>query len=312
MINTVLGQIEPGDLGNTSVHEHLVGALRVTPPECIREESDFAAAELKKAKAAGLDTIIEVSPRADKDQLIYIAEHSPVNIVACTGFYCFWTDEEKEYSIEKFLEHMLYEAEYGIGGSGILPGVIKIASYRPNLLPCEVRALTAAGIAQKKTGLPMCVHSATGTRYQQYLIEAAGADMERVYFSHLESPTDREGRTLQIQIDYIIETMRRGSYVSFNGFLCPSYLNPDEIAEMVKQIVAAGLTNKFLISLDTYWTYTDGRMRFNNDESDPSVRERTYPFLMTRVLPWLKEIGIMETDIEKMIRGNVYELFGGK
>jgi len=309
MVNTVRGAISAGDLGNTSVHEHIVGALTATPPEFIAGENDFAAAELIRAKAAGLDTIVEVSPYADINQIKNIAARVPLNIVACTGFYCHWTDEQREYPTGRFLEHILNEAENGIGGSDVKPGVIKIASYRPNLLPCEVRALTAAGLAQSKTGLPLCVHSATGAKYQQYLIEAAGADMEKVYFSHLESPTDRENRTLDMQIEYIIDIMRRGSYVSFNGFLYPLYLDPAELAEMVTRVIERGFANKLLLSLDCFWSYRDGALRFINDEADPGVRRRTYPFLMTDVLPWLKEIGVSGADMDLMLRGNARELF---
>ena len=125
MVRTVLGEITADEMGNTSVHEHLVGALVKTPPECLDDEMEFVIEELHKAKAAGLDTIIEVSPSADPRQIYYIAERSPVNIVACTGFYCFWSEEEKEYSTEQFLEHMLNEAENGIDGTDILPGVMQ-------------------------------------------------------------------------------------------------------------------------------------------------------------------------------------------
>ena len=308
MVKTVLGEIHPEQMGNTSVHEHLC-ALVPTPSECVTEERNFIIEELIKAKEAGLDTLIDVTPWMDPDQIQYIAERSPVNIIACTGFYLNWTAEEKQFSTEQFVEHIVNEAENGIKGSKILPGVIKIASRQPILLPCEVRALTAAGRAQKITGLPLCVHSATGTRAQQYLIEAGGANMEKVYFSHLESPTDRENRTVAMQVDYIVNTMERGSYVSYNGFGFPIYLDPAELAEFVKQPIARGFANRLLLSMDCYWTYINGKRRFWHDETAPYVRDRTYPYLMTHALPWLKEIGISDDDIDCMLRRNVYELF---
>jgi phosphotriesterase-related protein len=308
MVRTVLGEITPEQMGNTSAHEHVFNVSDPDRRYC-QEDCGFAIEELKKAKDAGLDTIIEVTPGADPRQLAYIAERSPVNVVACTGFYCFWTEEQKEYTAERFLEKMLFEAEQGIEGSGVMPGVIKIASFRPNLLPCEVRALTAAGRAQKMTGLPLCVHSATGTRYQQYLIEAAGADMEKVYFSHMESPTDREGRTLPMQIEYIIRTMERGSLVSFNGYGFPPYLDPGQIREMITAIVERGYAKKFLLSMDCYWGYQDGKRHFNYQERDPNVTKRTYAYLMTDVLPWLRGFGISEEVIGLMLRDNVHNMF---
>ena len=315
MVRTVLGELPVEKMGNTSVHEHLSGALDKTPPECVPDEKRFVLEELHRAKEAGLDTLIDVSvcPRLDPDYVQYIAENSPVNIVTCTGFYCepWLTEEEKNFSIEQFMEFILWEAEYGIRGSGILPGVIKIGSFRPTLLPCAVRALTAAGRAQKITGLPMCVHSSTGTRYQQYLIEAAGADMEKVYFSHLESPTDRENRTLQMQIDYTEKTMERGSYVSLNGFCYPSYLDPMEPGEIVKQICERGYAHKMLLSTDWWWKYADGKLWFTYQEKEPeSVGVRNWAFLMTHVVPFLREYGVADSDLNIMLRDNVYKLFG--
>ena len=308
MVNTVLGKIKASQMGVTSVHEHISGALIKTVPEYLDEEAECVVNELVRAKETGLDTIIEVSqcPRLEPEQLMKIAKRSPVNIVCSTGFYCFWTDEEKKYSIDQFLEHILYEAENGIGGSGIMPGVIKIASYRPILLPCEIRALTAAGRAQKLTGLPMCVHSSTGTRYQQYLIEAAGANMDKVYFSHMESPTDRENRTPGMQIEYMLETMRRGSYVSLNGFCYPAYIDPNYMGDMVKKTVEAGFGHKLLLSLDGWWQYREGKRWFvDKDETG-----RRYPYLMETVVPWLTEYGVSRKDLDTMLIDNVAALFG--
>jgi len=317
MVRTVMGEIPAEKMGNTSVHEHLTSAFSITPPEFIRDEQEFAIEQLHKAKESGLDTVIEVSacPRVKPDFIRYIAERSPVNIVACTGFYCapWFTDEEKSYSIEQFLEHMLYEAEYGIEGSGLLPGVLKTGSFRPTIQPCEVRSLTAAGMAQKMTGLPLCVHSSTGSRYQQYLIEAAGADMEKVYFSHLESPTDRENRTLPMQIDYIENTMKRGSYVSINGFCYPPYLDPNEPAEMVRQICERGYAHKMLLSLDWGWEFKNGKRNFSyqdRENLEPEVKARNWAFLMSYVVPFLHGYGIAESDLNLMLRDNVYKLFG--
>ena len=310
MINTVLGKISPSKMGNTSVHEHMSGAMLKTASEHLPKEREYVVGELIKAKQAGLDTIIEVSqcPPVEPAHILAIAKRSPVNIVISTGFYCFWSDEQKEYTTDQFLEHILYEAANGIGGTGIMPGVIKIASYRPILLPCEVRALTAAGRAQKITGLPMCVHSSTGARYQQYLIEAAGANMEKVYFSHLESPTDRENRTPQMQIDYMLSIMERGSYVSLNGFCYPDYIDPDYMGEMVRQTVEAGYIHKLMLSLDGWWQYRDGGEQWFVNED---ARKRSYPFLMTEVVPYLKDNGVSDEDVDTMLRKNPAELFGG-
>jgi predicted metal-dependent phosphotriesterase family hydrolase len=112
-----------------------------------------------------------------------------------------------------------------------------------------------------------------------------------------------------MQVDYIVNTMERGSYVSFNGFGFQIYLDPADLAEFIKQPIARGFANRLLLSMDCFWTYRNGKRRFVYDETAPYVRDRTYPYLMTHALPWLKEIGVNDDDIDLMLRKNVYELF---
>jgi len=303
-------------MGNTSVHEHLITADyfhtfldKLEPHEFSQEECDFAIAELQLAKDAGLDTLVEVSAMADPCQLKYIAQRSPVNIIASTGFYKNFSKEQQTFTAEQFCNHIVYENEKGLRGTGVMPGVIKIATFMPKLHPWEVRALFGAGMAQKITGLPMCVHSATGTRYQQYIIEAAGANMEKVYFSHMESPTDREGRTVDMQVDYIIDTMERGSYVSFNGFAAPEYLPPEAIGELVVKVVERGYSHMLMLSLDHGFGWKKDLTQTIADAQNANAERRTFAKLMTDVVPWLGKIGIAEKDINNMISANSQKLF---
>lgn len=314
MPRTVLGHIPAANMGNTSVHEHLITADyfhtfldKLEPHEFCKQECEFAIAELQLAKDAGLDTLVEVSAMADPRQLKYIAERSPVNIIASTGFYKNFSKEQQAYTAEQFRDQIVYENEKGLRGSGVMPGVIKIATFMPKLHPWEVRALFGAGLAQKITGLPMCVHSATGTRYQQYIIEAAGADMGKVYFSHMESPTDREGRTVDMQVDYIIDTMERGSYVSFNGFVAPEYLTLEAIGELVTKVVERGYSHMLMLSLDHGLGW---KKDWAKTISDKQPGRRTFASLMADVVPWLSEIGIADKDIKNMISANAQKFFG--
>jgi len=316
MPRTVLGEIPANQMGNTSVHEHLITAEyfhtfldKLVPHEFSQEECDFAIAELQLAKDAGLDTLVEVSAMADPRQLKYIAERSPVNIITSTGFYKNFSKEQQEFTAEQFRDHIVYENEKGLRGSGVMPGVIKIATFMPKLHPWEVRALFGAGMAQKITGLPMCIHSATGTRYQQYIIEAAGANMEKVYFSHMESPTDREGRTVDMQVDYIIDTMEKGSYVSFNGFVAPEYLSPEAIGELVTKVVKRGYSHMLMLSLDHGLGWKRDLTKTIADAQGVNANRRTFASLMTDVVPWLGEIGIADKDIKNMISLNAQKLF---
>ena len=66
-INTVLGTIDSSELGFTLPHEHLIDSsagIRISYGELeLRDRAfDMAVEDFSKAKAGGVDTVVEVSP----------------------------------------------------------------------------------------------------------------------------------------------------------------------------------------------------------------------------------------------------------
>ncbi|MDZ7604343.1 MAG: hypothetical protein U5K79_01875 [Cyclobacteriaceae bacterium] len=83
--------------------------------------------ELKRTKELGLQTLIEVGPTRDAAGIREVSLASGVNVVCCTGFYVL-KEEQLNFSVEDCEERMVSEIEEGIQGTGIRPGVIKVAT----------------------------------------------------------------------------------------------------------------------------------------------------------------------------------------
>ncbi len=301
-------QISPANLGFTTVHEHIVPYD--CPDEKREEAIEYCVKRLNHAYSLGVRTIVDVSPRLNLPLLMEVASLTPMQIVACTGFYVEPAKVLCNYSIHDFLSHMLFEAEHGIQGSGVLPGVIKIGSRNAKLEDWEMRALTAAGIAQKETGLPLCVHSVAAFEKQQALIAAGGADLNRVYFSHVEANFGWEGRSFDEEIELMKEVLDRGSYLSFNNFNNWQHTPEDCMANIIKTLANDGYADRLLATMDFVWSFENGKPSVLWEDICEDKDLRDYGYLISHVQPWMRSQGIDEAVIRAMNYDNPVKLFG--
>jgi phosphotriesterase-related protein len=306
-IDTVAGPVAPDDLGITSMHEHIpldrAGSFR-------QDAFDFAVAELTKARELGLTTLVEVSPARDMRGLRDIAAKSGINIVACTGFY-HYSEREKRFSEEEFYRHMMMEIDLGIDGTGIRPGVLKIKAESPDLTAHETRAVTAAARAQAKSGLPLCTHAVSGCARQQEVLEAGGADLAKVYFSHTEAEFGWEGRDLEHEIEYLLDVVAKGSTLSYNNFGNWAHTKPESLLAIITALIESGYSDNQIATMDVVWSYdkTSNRRILWSDINTDGPR-RAYSYLLSDAVPWMQAGGISDADIRRMIEHTPKRLLG--
>ena len=95
MVNSVLGSINPSDLGFTLMHEHIAclnaSMVQAFPDWFNRQDAlSNAISELRYTKQQGLQTIVDATPinlGRDIRLIREVSEKSGVNIIASTGFY---------------------------------------------------------------------------------------------------------------------------------------------------------------------------------------------------------------------------------
>jgi phosphotriesterase-related protein len=213
-VRTVLGDIDPSELGVTDAHEHIIiaGARPVEMyPDLLLIDIDRAVAELEEAKAHGLRSVIDAMPcDAGRDalRLAEVSRRSGINIVAPTGLHTArWYDDlhwSHRASVERIADLFSADVEEGIdaydyGGpiverTDVRAGVIKIGGTDEFPTGRDARIFEAAAITQARTGVPILTHT-EGGRFgieQARFLEAKGADLAHVVLSHVDKIVDRE------------------------------------------------------------------------------------------------------------------------
>lgn len=297
-IYTVLGAIDEAPDGVLSMHEH----VPVDRGGNAAEKADaqrFATAQLASAHAQGLSMVAEVSPTRDIRALVEVSRSSGVAIVPCTGTYIL-SAEQQRWTRDRFRERMDREMADGIEGTGILPGVIKVAGREAALTSGETAAFQAAADVQRSSGRSICTHAVSGCAAQQRVLEASGADLSRVYFSHTEAEFGWEGRTVLEELEYLEDVARRGSCLCFNNFGNVAHTTVDNLATLLKGLAEAGFLDRILLTMDLIWDYAEGRRAILWEDINPDGPLRLYGYLLTHVLPWLRGLGFTKAEIRLM------------
>lgn len=206
-VRTVLGDIDPAELGPTDAHEHLVidrGGVVDAAPDMLLVDVVKAVAELAPAQALGLRAAIDAMPidaGRNVRLLTEVARRSGLHVVAPTGLHLgrFYPAEHWSATAPatEIAERFTREVEQGIedGGiaTGIRAGVIKVAAGRAPFGDRDLRVLAAAAETQLRTGAPILTHceAGTGALEQVERLRAGGADLRHVVLSHVDKVVDR-------------------------------------------------------------------------------------------------------------------------
>lgn len=304
-IPTATGEILPEEMGITSLHEHI--ALRHDDGH--REESlAYAIRELQRAKALGLRTIADVGPPDDVAGIREVARATGINVICCTGFYLLRREQLTLKSAD-FDSKMLHDIEHGLQGTDVRPGVIKVAATRLPIRPAEKELFVAAARVQQKYHLPICTHAVSGCAHQQRILEEAGADLRRCYFSHIEATFGWEGRSVEQEIDYLEGVVAKGSTLCFNNFGNWNHTKPEDLALIIRELARRGHADRLVATMDLTWSFEQGKLKVLWEDTNAGGRDRTYAYLLDTAVPWMHANGISREVTDRMILGNPRRIF---
>ena len=212
-VRTVLGDIEPADMGVTYAHEHLVivgGKPVEISPDFLLADVDRMSAELRDAAEAGLRTAVDAMPAdcgRDPQMLAELSRRSDVHLVAATGlhhekFYgpSHWSLRATE---DELADLFVADVEVGIDArdysgpivdrTAVRAGIVKIAGSQDGPSDRDVPIFRAAAAAHQRTGVPVHTHceAGTGALEQVRLLTEAGVPVERISLSHVDKVQDR-------------------------------------------------------------------------------------------------------------------------
>jgi phosphotriesterase-related protein len=295
VVETVLGPLDVSKLGFTLSHEHVC----FVPHEVFSDKkiaADRMVDKLKEAKAAGVDTIIDLTPSDAWRDVRFgqeVSRRSGMQIVACTGFR-FAPDSYKDQTMEQIADFYIREIERGIEDTGIKAGVIKAAAVSGAITPAEEKGFKAAARASKATGVPIETHTNAGNRggeTQAAILEAEGISPTRVSLGHSDDTKD---------VSYLIGLAKRGYTIGidhvFYGATRPAKGEPDYVTNLrqiswqqragyVKQLIDAGFGDKIFLSND--W-------ELEREQMNPDG----FLFNTRKTIPYLKQLAVSQRQID--------------
>jgi len=313
-INSVLGPIDSSDLGFTLMHEHVMVAasgLSKSYPDLLgpnREERAIAC--LKKAKAAGINTLLDATTfdlGRDPELLRHVAFESGVNLINVTGW---WLDVPRfmlGVGANQMADEFIRDINEGFRGTDIKAGMLKCAADFEGVTPPLETMARAVARAHLQTGVPIMVHSyPTGhvaTR-QIEIFREEGVDLTRVKIDHSNDTTDT---------DYLKWILDQGCFLGLDRY--PGRLvSPHMRTVTLKRLMDMGYAERLCPSHDCIC------LHIHNEQADGSIPAEhaftasnpdQYLYMHRHVIPELLQMGATQADIDMLFIDNPKRLFEG-
>jgi len=310
-VQTYCGPRDAALMGVTLMHEHIF--VRNPELELSIEFSEWdedvavqrAITALRALHELGVATIVDLTvPGLGRDPALVsrVASAVPINVIAATGYYGaamlppyfqFNGPDRLVSGPDPLIDLFIRDIEFGIGGTGVRAGIIKVTTSDTGITEDEARTLTAAAVASRQTGVAITTHSnptlATG-REQQQFFRSVGIPPERLVIGHSGDTTD---------IDYLRELMDEGSTIGLDRFGMEHVLDDELRIETLISLVNLGYADRIVLSHDT---------AIFSHVTPPSWRGQATPRwhmenIPRNILPRLRQV-LDESDLERMLVGN--------
>ena len=245
-IRTVLGDIDPAELGTTLCHEHLVAHhLRAANFDGRDVLSDLQA--LVQAGGQAVVEVTNIGMGRDVVSLQQLARDTGLHIICATGYYqqSHYPDEVSQMSTDELTARFVTEIVEGVDGSGIRAGIIgEIGTSREAITTDEARMLRrAAARAAMTTGAPLTTHTSLGhlACRQLTILVKEGLPLNRVAIGHLD---------LIPEPDYHTAVAEQGAYIQYDTFGKAAYQSDEARIACLVEMVRRGFGRQILISCD--------------------------------------------------------------
>ena len=249
-VQTVLGVVEPGDLGPTTTHEHLLidfSCMFHEPAEATEKfrahqpitmenlgwiryhtfanldslmmiDEQEATAEAMLYMRAGGGTIVEATTIGigrDPLALARIARATGLNIVMGAGYYVGAVHPEgmDDLTEAQITQQLIDEVRVGVGDTRVKAGIIGEIGCSWPLAPNERKVLRAAAAAQQETGAAVLIHPGRDPSAPREILDVlaeAGGDIGRTIMGHLDRTID--------DTDDLLDLAKSGCYLEYDLF----------------------------------------------------------------------------------------------
>jgi phosphotriesterase-related protein len=317
-INTVLGSCDPGDLGPTLVHEHLLTGM----PGAYLDAADFdrkrefatVSGAVEKVKQHGIATLIDPCPMElgrDPEFAAAISDRTGMRVIMSTGLYNDALGIPTHFRMldsDEIAELYVREITEGIGSTGIKAGLIKSAnSGMPNhpgekgITRVEEKVFRAAARAQKATGVPILVHNSETAPFGREVLDifqSEGVEPKRVMIGHSCGVGDMR---------YYFDILERGAWLGFDRFGIEAVV-PDRM-RLASLIGLLGVgQDRIMLAHDTVACWL-GRLGKNMRNFLKGAPKWKLTHISEDILPALRKAGVSEDAIDTLMVKNPRDYF---
>ncbi len=325
-IQTVRGLIEPGELGPTLMHEHLLcditppklAALNQPWPEITLENyheivygrvphagkyklviPELITDEVAKMRAAGGKSIVELTCeglKPDPAGLRAIAEATDTHIVMGCGFYVDEYQAPSTYGrgVDSYAAEMIAQLTEGAWGTDVRSGIIGEVGCQSPWTDHEKQVMEAAIIAQQHTGAAINVHPGRHDDQPQEVadfLRARGVDLGRVVISHIDRTIFDSDRLLRLaDTGVIVEFDLFGQETTYYGASDIDMPNDGMRLKMIRLLIQHGHLERIAISHDICYCTRLTKLGGHG-----------YTHIYRNILPLMRERGFSEAEIDQIM-----------
>ena len=306
-VQTARGPVPAGRLGQVLMHEHvfvLTADVQQNYPDEWGDEDERVADAVRRLSELpehGISTIVDVTvigqgrniPRIKR-----IADQVPgLNIVVATGVYTFdavpmffWQRPR-----ETMTEFFVRDITEGIAGTGVKAGMLKCAVDTNGLTEGVERVLRSVARAHVATGgTPITIHTHAAGRHGPAIVAVLreeGVDFSRVVLGH-------SGDAVR-DPDYLAVMADTGLTLGMDRFGIDHFATFTERSDLVAEMCRRGYAGRMVLAHDTC-CYIDW---FGPGRLD-DLKDWHYLHVSQDVLPYLREHGVPQADIDAMLVTN--------
>jgi phosphotriesterase-related protein len=253
---------------------------------------------LKKLKALGVQSIFDCTTKyfgRRIDLLSKISDSSGIQIITNTGFYGAANDRYIPEFVFKMhaksiSEIWIKEFRFGINGTDIKPGFVKLAFDNGSPSDIDKKLFTAGVVTHLGTGMTLAVHTGDNleaVNLQMEILKKFDVHPSAWVWVHANKCEDDK---------LLIDVASKGAWISLDGV---NESNTEEYINRIKLFKDKDLLNKVLLSHDG-----------NGYPSGGEIRK--FEALFTDLIPQLLKYGLTKEDINQILITNPKTAFQAK
>ncbi len=157
--------------------------------------------------------------------------------------------------------------------------------------------------------MPIGTHAIYKPGDQYDLLVANGADPQHLFFSHTEARFGWGGLNREQMGRELLRIAKGGGSMLFNNFGYEFDTPWEDLVYLIRFLCDNGCIKNVLTSMDTYWSWKNGKIVVNVEDVHPETKNKTYAYAITDAVPAMLKAGFSAKEIQQFLVHNPAKFF---